>query len=123
MFRRARSTAPPRSTPAVLPGLHVEAVLVADVDTGAINRERALRQMTGRQMQGVAGSVIDYDRGDPAHSFMGVVAGVPSPARAYARIGRGLDQAQLANGEVYDLATTDAELTAYQQAMLARIAR
>lgn len=124
MFGRNRTRRPsPAAAPPVLPGLQLQTVLVATPDIGAINRERALRLATGRMLQGGAGAVIDYDRGDPAHSFTGVVRGTPDPAAAYARIGRGLDQAQLPHPEAYDLGTTSEQLTAYQSAMLQRITR
>ena len=121
MFRR-RAT--PNAAASVPMSTHIEAALVANPDTPAINRERALRYATGRLMQGNAGMVVDYDRGDPEHSFNRVIAHTTSPAVAYGRIGRsGPAAAYNPNPEIYDLGTTDATLTAYQVNMLARITR
>lgn len=107
--------------------MHLEAVLVANPDTSALNRERALRLALGRPLQGGSGSVIDYDRGDPAHSFTGYAPPglAPRVNAAQAAIGRSPSQAlaTLPDAEIYDLATNDGELTAYEQTMLARIAR
>jgi hypothetical protein len=122
MFARRQRTAPP-ATPAVLATVHAQLVPVADPDTSAITRERALRQRLGSMMQGHNnGTVVDYDRGDPVHSFERIVPHVNLPAQAYAQLGM-RDQAIIGQPQIYDMGSTDEELTAYQAAMLARIAR
>jgi hypothetical protein len=119
MFRRG---ARPTREVAVLPNVHPQAILIADPDTPSITRERALRHQTGRQLQGHSGLVVDYDRGDPAHSIETVMLPRHLPSGAYARLGMA-DAQRLPTTEIYDAATTDAELSAYQASMLARIAR
>lgn len=102
--------------------VHVECTAVADPDVASIERERAIRSMTGELMQGHNGTVIDYDRGDPAHSFTAVVTTPIPVADAYARLGV-RDAVHLANPEFYDLGSSDEQLTAYQANLFARIAR
>lgn len=116
-----RSAAPDAAAPL---GVQAVAVAVAAPDTPAITRERALRYQTGRQLQGVSGTVVGYDRGDPANSITTVI---PSPAdgmptHAYARLGMA-DGIILTQPQIYDNASNDEQLTAYEQATLARIAR
>lgn len=103
--------------------VHAVAVPVADPDTASIRRERGLRNQLGRMMQGHAGDVVDYDRGDPEHSYTRVLSRTDAPAGLYARVGIA-DAAILGPPtEIYDVASTDPELTAYQASMLARITR
>jgi len=120
--RRDRDRAPvtPRGT--VAGGVRTEAVLVANPDVATIGRDAALRAFIGYSNQAPAGQVVDYDRGDPEHSYTRVVVPWQDPTGSIARIGM-RDGVHLAQGEVYDIATTDEELTAYQAAMLARISR
>jgi hypothetical protein len=105
-----------------MPTVHPYAVPIADPDRVAIDRERAIRHEAGRALQGNAGYVVDYDRGDPEHSYTRVVQGTTGATAAIARIGM-RDAIYLPTSEVYDTGSTDAELTAYQAAMLARINR
>lgn len=102
--------------------VHPQTVAVADLDHDGRAFEQAIRYQTGRQMQGMSGIVVGYDRGDPAHSEERVMPLTTLPSRAYAQLGM-RDTQRLPQSEIYDTGSTDAELTAYQAAMLARIAR
>lgn len=124
MFRLNRRRPAAAGPPAVLPGVHPQTVLVADQDTDALEREAGLRHMTGRQLQGVSGYVVGYDRGDPANSYERLVPRASQPAAAMAHLaGHNALSDRLPGTEVYDTATTNEQLNAYQAAMLARIAR
>lgn len=120
--RRPATTTPTNPRGEVGARVHAEAVAVADPDYVTIERGRALRAIIGRGLQGGAGIVIDYDRGDPEHSFTRVVQPFHNPTTAANRIGM-RDGVYLPQPESYDQGTTDEQLTAYEQATLARIAR
>lgn len=119
---RGRDRAPVTPRGAIASGVRVDAVVVANPDYAAIGRERAIRAFAGYSNQAPAELVMDYDRGDPEHSYTRVVAPFNNPTDALAALGM-RDGVYLAQGEVYDIGTTDEELTAYQAAMLARISR
>lgn len=98
------------------------AVATAAPDEVNERRERALRRIIGRGLQGHSGTVIGYDRGDPENSITAVMAPVHNPTAAMARIGM-RDGLLLDQAVVQDQATNDPELSAYESAMFMRIAR
>lgn len=123
MFGR-RTPPPPRQSSGGggMVRVHAEPVATADPDWATIERDRSLRRIIGRGLQGGAGIVVDYDRGDPAHSFERVVQPFHDPTAAANRIGM-RDGVLLTQSEVSDWGSTNETLTAYEQAQLARIAR
>jgi hypothetical protein len=122
MFGRGQQRSSAGGAPPVLTTVHAQPIMVADPDTFAIRRERAIRNVEGRGLQGNTGYVLDYDRGDPAHSFEQVLQGTSVPANPYANLGIA-EAVILAQTEIYDQAINDAELTAYEANLLSRIAR
>lgn len=96
---------------------------IALPDVAAIGRQRALDHRLGAGLAGHAGTVIGYDRGDPAHSFERVVDPIRSPTAALARIGTPADATRMAPPpEVTDMASAF-ELGAYQSTMWTRGSR
>lgn len=103
-------------------GVYAAPVATAAPDTVNINRDRAIRRMIGRGLQGHSGTVIGYDRGDPANSITAVMAPMHSPTQAIAQVGA-KDQILLAQPEIYDQASNDPDLSAYEQNLFRRILR
>jgi hypothetical protein len=118
--RRAREQPPTQVVPT---GVHAQAVAVADPDSLNIIRERSLRNQLGHALQGQAGTIVGYDRGDPANSTMTVVRPLAIPSTAMAHVGFSDAQRFTDPQQIYDLGTTDPTANAYQAALLARITR
>lgn len=122
--RRARVAAPPQTPPGNL-GYHTEVALVGNPDVVNIDRQRALYYRVGLGLQGLAGTVIGYDRGDPAHSLTAVINNPErTPTNAYAAIGRPADALTMApTPEFSDMASTNPQLDPYNALLWNRIAR
>lgn len=122
MFGRSRrAQQPPAQIQAV--GVQAQAVAVASPDALNIVRERSLRNQLGHSLQGQTGTIVGYDRGDPAHSITGPVRAQALPSAAMARVGYSDAQRFTDPAQIYDLGTTDPTANAYQAALLARITR
>lgn len=120
--RRPRATAP---TPASSRMLAVP-VAVAAVDTANIDRERALRQQIGHGLQGGAGTVVGYDRGDPTHTITGPIPtgrAQRNPTTAFAAMRYRDEQRTLPQSQANELGSTDPHTNAYRDAKRARIGR
>lgn len=115
--RQARTALPPQPIGRV----HVEAAVVADPDTANIQRMRAINLNIGKGLQGYAGTVVGYDRGDPAVSLTTVMPGGNMPTAALAQVGRIADQAPPAT--IQDIAMSDPSLDPYQSLLWQRISR
>jgi hypothetical protein len=121
MFGRTRAQQPP--TQALPVGVHAQAVAVADPDATNITRERSLRNQLGHSLQGQTGTIVGYDRGDPANSITAVVRPLAIPSAAMAHVGFSDAQRFTDPSQIYDLGTNDPEMNAYQAALLARVTR
>lgn len=122
-LRRQPAPVTPTAAPPIPVPIYASPVAVAAPDELNQVRERSLRHQLGHGLQGGSGTIVGYDRGDPGHSVTGPVQNVPSPTSAYARLSYRDEQRILEQPQVYDQASTDPELDAYQASLLSRIGR
>lgn len=121
--RAARDVPPPVLSGATL-GYRQVIGLEAEPDVRNIQRDRGLRWQIGRTLQGDSGAVIDYDRGDPAHSLEAVVPPRTTPTQAIAQVSRIQDQAVIGGvPEISGVPMTDPNLDPYAALQWWRAAR
>lgn len=97
--------------------------LQADPDTATIDRLLSLQATIGAGLNGRNTDVVGYDRGDPAHSLTGWVAGAPDPAAGYAAVYAGKGNAYTTQQTIQDTALTNPDLDPYNALLLARMSR
>lgn len=107
-------------------GYHTEIAVVGDPDRPAIARQTMLFAEIGAGLRGYSGTVVGYDRGDPANSLTAVMPqpATETPMQAAARVGHIADAAKMApTPQFADQAALDPALDPYQAQLFYRITR
>lgn len=116
MPRRRRGELPPEGGGFFR--VHNEPLVVADPDTIRINRGRALFHNLGLELQGYAGTRVDYDRGDPVHTLTGPVPVHHDPSESLAAIGRSIPESRIPTANFTDQGISDGSyLSSYEDAL------